>query len=371
MHIALDARMMGVGKTRGIGRVIEEMVKAMLEVDHEVRFTLVVRALTDSSFVDHPRVDHVVADIPWYSLKEQMQMARVLEDIRADLIHVPHWNVPLRLCKPFVLTVHDLLLLRQPASAKASTRGFFVRTIKHAAFQLVLKYALKNAERIFVPTKFVAEDVERLGKILASRIRVVGEGVTTFSNVDSSLCPTAPYLLYVGSAYPHKRLDVLIKGWKELSVRHPQHELVIVGEKDVFMERYVMQVEAEKIPRVRFLGRVTDAQLGGLYQKAHVFVFPSSHEGFGLPPLEALSLGCPVVASDISCLREVLPNEGVEWFREGDSRGMIHALERTLYDVAHAKERVRKEQSEIRRRHDWKMSAKAVVEGYRVAIEQK
>lgn len=369
MHIAFDARMMGAGNTRGIGRYIHETIQAALVVSHEIRFTLVVRALKDSAFVDHPRVDHVVADIPWYSFSEQFRLARVLEDIQADLIHVPHWNVSLRARKPFVLTVHDLLLLRQPASAKASTKGFLWRMGKQAAFRLAIHQNLKKARRVFVPTQFVAREVETAGHVSPDRIQVTGEGIAQFSAFDSTLCPTAPFLLYVGSAYPHKRVDLLLRAWESVSLKYPDMHLVIAGEKDLFMQKYEALVTRSGVPRVHFVGRVTDSQLAGLYAKAVLFVFPSSHEGFGLPPLEALALGCPVVASDIVCLREILPSQGVEWFREGSEHGMIEALERAL----HAPERMRDQaeaiKMQVRTQHSWQDSARALIEGYRMTIE--
>lgn len=408
MHIALDARMMGAKNTRGIGRYIEEIVRAVLEVDADIHYTLVVRELSASPFVGHPRVDHVAADIPWYSFQEQLSLSKTLTSIGAELIHVPHWNVPLALRAPFVVTVHDLLLLQQPASAKASTRGPLIRLIKHAAFRLVLRSALRRAKLIFSPTQFVKKDLERLGGVDPRKIVVTGEGITKFPEDDPSLCSTKPFLLYIGSAYPHKRLDLLLQAWNEIGSRYPNHELLIAGEVDAFMEKIKIEHERSRPPsvilnevrrseeslppptdrkgsfipsnsiqddekagqKIRFLGRVTDAQLAALYKRADAFVFPSSHEGFGLPPLEALSLGCPVVASDIPSLRETLPESGVAWFRDGDLHGMIRALETTLADVSGSKQAASSAQAWIRAHHDWKRSAKAVLEGYRASIEK-
>ncbi len=372
MHIALDARMMGAGNTRGIGRYIEETVRAVLEVDADIHYTLVVRELSMSSFIGHPRVDHVASDIPWYSVREQTSFSSILESIGADLIHVPHWNVPLRLRAPFVATIHDLLLLQQPASAKTSTRGPIVRFVKHAAFRLVLRSSLRRARLLFAPTNFVAKDIERLASIEVSKITVTGEGMSTFPEPDTSICSQNPFLLYVGSAYPHKRLDLLLEAWNEIAFRYPEHELVVAGEMDAFMKRCKEQNATRKNgQQTRFLGRVTDAQLAALYKQADAFIFPSSHEGFGLPPIEALSFGCPVVASDIPCLREVLPTSGVEWFRDGDLRGIIKALETMLKDGPSEKRAALSAKEWIRAHHDWKTSAKAVLKGYRASIENR
>ena len=372
MHIVLDARMMGAGNTRGIGRYIQETVRAVLEVNDALRYTLVVRHLSDSVFVGHPRVEHITADIPWYSVSEQLHMAGILEGLQADLIHIPHWNVPLLLKKPFVITIHDLLLLRQPLSAKISTKNFFIRWTKYSAFRFVIRQAVKRAQKIFVPTRFVAHEVEQLTGVPLSKICVTKEGVTNFPAVDRSLVPSQPFLLYVGSAYPHKRLDILLKAWQELSARHLDYKLVIAGEIDIFMKRIQRQaIQARNGDRIVFTGKVTDAELRGLYESATLFVFPSSHEGFGLPPLEALSLGCPVVASDIESLKEVLPLSGVEWFREGSEHDMIQALERGLSNLAATKQQLSHIRTDICAQHDWRDGAKEVMKGYHTTLDKK
>ncbi len=370
MHIALDARMMGAGNTRGIGRYIQETVRAALEVDHDLRYTLVVRSLEGTPFMGHPRVDHVTADIPWYSVQEQLRMAPILENIGADLIHIPHWNVPLCLRKSFVLTVHDLLLLRQPASTKTSTRGFVARTIKYAAFRSVIQRAIPKGERIFVPTAFTASEVEVLTGVAGEKMIVTGEGLTHFPSSDSRLCSTSPYLLYVGSAYPHKRLDLLVSAWSKLSSKYSQYDLLIAGEMDVFMKKIKHQMSnVTRSERIKFLGRVTDAELAGLYKRASLFVFPSSYEGFGLPPLEALSFGCPVVASNTPCSREVLPPQGVEWFRDGDEHDILRVLERALGGLSRLRMEAAATYEWVKKHHDWRASAKRLLEGYRATIE--
>ncbi len=376
MHVALDARMMGAENTRGIGRYIEETVRAMLQIDTSFRYTLVVRDLAVSPFVGHPRVEHVTTTIPWYSIREQLFFGKILERIGADLIHIPHWNVPLTLHARFVVTVHDLLLLHQAHSAKASTRGPMTRVIKHAAFRMVLEHVLNESRLIFVPTMCVAKDLEHTKNVPHSNILVTGEGVNLEKRGGPSHGPvfssTRPFVLYVGSAYPHKRLDLLLQTWQACVLMYPEHELLIAGELDVFMQRY--QAKNADLPdpeRVRFLGSVADAELVELYASADALAFPSSHEGFGLPPLEALALGCPVIASDIPCLREVLPDTGVEWFRDGDLHGMIRALDVVLHDVSSAKRAALSAKNWIRIHHDWKQSAQRVLAGYRSSIEKQ
>lgn len=364
MKIAIDARMMGPLQTRGIGRYIEELVRALIKSAPQHELILLVRDPKSSPFQDAKNVRHLKADIPWYGFEEQMKMTSLLKRAKADVIHFPHWNMPLGFSGKCVVTVHDLLLVHQPASAKASTRNPITAGIKRLGHRFVLRHALQEARQICVPSKWVAEDVRRLSPKAAHKIMVTSEGLSRFPAPDAERVPSDPFLFYVGSAYPHKRLDLLLEAWETLARRHPHISLIIAGEQDVFMERYRQAVERKNIPRVQFPGRLTDAELAAHLDHATEFVFPSSNEGFGLPPLEALSRGCPVVSSDSTCLPEILPTQGVFFFRDGDENDMIRAVETVLDPRSHARESAAQAASIVRQRYRWEETAKRTLEAY-------
>lgn len=368
MRIAIDARMMGPMNTRGIGRYVEELIRAMLPLAPDDQFILLTRNPEASPFLGIPNVEHLKADIQWYSLREQLEMPRLLRQASADVVHVPHWNVPLRFSHPhLVITVHDLILLHQPKSAKASTRGPIVSSLKTFGHRLTLRHAIHQARVILSPTNFVTEDIKHFYPSSASKIVFTGEGLSPLPLPDLARVPTSPFLFYVGSAYPHKGLDLLLDGWKELALRHPHLFLVLAGQEDVFMARYVARVHQEQIPRVTFPGRVTDSELAGFLSQAQAFVFPSTHEGFGLPPIEALSMGCPVVSSDSSCLPEVLPKEGVFFFRTGDKNDMIRAVDALLSQLAQARAAAQTVRSLIKEKYQWSKVAERTLEAYQRA----
>lgn len=369
MRIAIDARMMGPLVTRGIGRYIEELIRGMLsQIDDADRFVLLSRRPEDSPFLHHPKVEHIRADIPWYTVAEQVRMSSLFARAKADLLHVPHWNVPVLYRGPLVVTIHDLILRHQAASAKASTRHPLFAAIKRVGYRMQLADVMRKSRVLFVPTQFVAQDVQQLYPSTHDKVMVTGEGMSDFPPEDRSLVPTEPYLFYVGSAYPHKRLDVLLQAWKQISSAHPELHLVIAGEKDIFMQRYMAVTTQSSLPRVHFLGRVTDAALAALDRHARAFVFPSSQEGFGLPPLEALSLGTPVVSSDSTCLPEVLPKQGVVFFRDGDVNGMIAAIESVLREPDLLRAHAQEQSVAIRARYAWNDVATRTLAGYHRAL---
>lgn len=364
MRIAIDARMMGPLSTRGIGRYSEELVRALLEVAPEHRYVLLTRQPEASPFIGHLSVEHRLADCPWYGVKEQLVMPRLLREARADIVHIPHWNVPLGFRGPLVTTIHDLLLMHQPASAKASLRHPILSRLKQVGFRLSLRHAVSSSKIICVPTEDVAKDIASHFRIPSERLLVTGEGVSTLPLPDTSRLPDAPFFLIVGSAYPHKRIDTALAAWRTLSELRPDTHLVVAGEEDGFMARHVAQVYQERLPRVHFLGRVSDAELSGLYTKATLLLFPSSFEGFGLPPLEALSFGTPVVATDIPVLRETCPKDGVWFFQVGDADGMIRAIDQALADGSSARSAAQRGWQEVRLRHTWRGAAERTLDAY-------
>lgn len=351
MRIAIDARMMGAGNTRGIGRYIHETVEAMRLFAPEHEYVL----------LDPP--------IRWYTPAEQFKMPGVLAAARADVVWVPHWNVPLFYrAAPLAITIHDLLLLHQPASAKASTRGPLVAWMKRLGHRLVLENAVRRAAVILVPTETVRRDVAERFPFAASKLVITGEGITRLpANSDRSLTgnrqpATGNFLFYFGSAYPHKRVDLLLTAWRTLSESHPELSLVIGGERDVFMQRLMDEATRLNLPRVHFPGRLSDEELAMSLSRAVAHVHPSSFEGFALPSLEALSLGCPTVVAEIPLMKEVLPRNGVFFFKNGDASDMIRMIETVLRDPGAARELARRGGEEARRRHDWRAVAERTLE---------
>lgn len=350
MRLVIDCRMMGAGNTRGIGRYIEETLSAMkplLPKDWEVV--------------------ELDAPVRWYTFAEQTKWLTVIKQSKPDLLWVPHWNVPLLYRGPLAITVHDLLLLHQSASAKASTRNPLVALFKKIGHRLVLSRAMRQARVIFVPTHAVADDVAAFFPSAKSKILVTGEGLTALpapiEPKTSEALTGKKFLLYVGSSYPHKRVDLLLEAWKVIQKTHPEFHLVITGEHDVFLQRLLNLVRTQSIPRVIFPGRVTNAEIAWLFAQAELFVFPSSFEGMGLPPIEALSAGLPVVCSDIPVLKEVVPDQGVLFFRNGDKNDMIRAIEQALTNPDQLRRDAVAGGEQARLRHAWKDTARLTLEG--------
>ncbi|MFA5935553.1 MAG: glycosyltransferase family 1 protein [Patescibacteria group bacterium] len=367
MRIGIDARMMTPKASRGIGRYTEEMIRALLALAPEHRYVLVTQHAIHA-FSSHPSVETVVANIPWYGVQEQLRMPGVLRSLKADVIHVPHWNVPLLTHGDLVVTIHDLLLRHEPSSARVSTRRPLVAAVKRIGFRATVFATMHKANAILVPTDFVAEDIKRFYPFASKKIVVTGEGMGKHErfapHATDSRPPQSRYLLYIGSAYPHKGLDLLLDAWKDLELQHPELRLKIAGAEDVFMRRLKDDVRHRKLPRIDFLDYVKEEDLYDLYRDAAAFVFPSRFEGFGLPPLEAIQAGCPVVCSDAAALPEVLGPDAAFFFQSGSRTDILRAIETVLRDPVAAREKTARALPSLRARHDWKATAERTLAIY-------
>ena len=351
MRIGIDARFYGpVGK--GLGRYTQEVVDNIIRItnttaagevsDGEHNFDYVI-FLSPENFdeftVSYPGVKKVKLPCAWYSWQEQLIMPWYLWREKLDLIHFPHFNVPILAPAPFVVTIHDLILTHFP-TVRATTKQAWLYQLKNLAYRLVIFSALRRSRRIITVSQFTKADIVKQFKIAPEKIVVTYEGVANLAKGRDSLFVAKldsqetlaqyhiphNFLLYVGNAYPHKNLETLVKVFSHLRAAHPELRLVLVGKADYFYERVRAAARALNLWQagninspVIFPGYVPDAQLEILYAEARVYIFPSLYEGFGLPPLEAMAKGCPVVSSDRAALPEILGDAALYFDPESEA----------------------------------------------------
>ena len=319
MRIGIDARMYGptVGGG-GLGRYVEQLVMGLQKYNTEHRFVLFLKKENfDACRITNPLFEKRLADIHWYGLKEQYRFPALIEKEQLDLIHYPHWNIPLLCRTPFVVTIHDVILLEEPKSARITTRSPFHFWIKYVGYKLALARALQKSKNIVAVSHYTKKRLQKFFPALPEKkITVVYEGITTFANASTESLPTNitdPYLLYIGNAYPHKNLEVLLAAFTLFSKDHPDIQLVLAGRDDIFYKRLKDYAEGLSLAkhRIVFIPTPSDALVQTLFKHALLYVFPSRVEGFGLPPLEAMSHGVPVISSHASCLPEILQDAAV------------------------------------------------------------
>lgn len=363
MRIGIDARFFGpIGK--GLGRYTEKLIQHLEGIDHEHEYRIFLRRENfDTYQPKNARFTKILAPFTWYTLQEQLAFPRVLARERLDLMHFPHFNVPVRYRGPFVVTIHDLILTRFPTQ-RATTLGPLTYAVKRLAYRFVIRSALKRARRILTVTQYSKRQIlAHFPAIPDGKITVSYEGVDGLAQGKAHALPpgvSEPYLLYVGNAYPHKNLETLLEAFQQFLDDGGRAMLVFVGKSDYFYERLAAYASELGIAdRIHFAGYVDDAALAALYRHAAVYVIPSLEEGFGLPPLEAMAHGVPVAASRVSCLPEVL-GEGALYFDPKDRKDMAAALKRIFSDTVLRERLIRTAKTVVLPRYSWKSMAQEV-----------
>lgn len=370
MTIGIDARMYREGL--GIGRYLEQLIAHLLACESEHSYILFLRKRQMSAFRSpSPRIRTVRIDIPWYSLAEQLVVPLLLLRHKVDLMHFPHFNVPILYPGPFVVTIHDCIMLTIPASARSAvtTHNPAMHWIKHQAFRFVFANAVRRARMVITVSGAVREELVRRFGIERERTRVIHEAPTPLPRSTGSLPDEArqPYIFSAGNAYPHKNLERLVDAMIMFHGRHPDTRLIHAGQDDELTKRFTRMIEAKGAGSfVRHVGRVDDAILSMLYQSAVAFVFPSLIEGFGLPPLEAMRCGIPVCASDIPVLREVLGDAAL-FFNPRSINDILGALERICTDQPVRAALIERGYSQVSR-YSWERTAQATVQAYTEAL---
>ncbi len=297
----------------GLGRYVEQLIEQLKEIDTINEHVIFLKKeMYDTFELPNAKWKKVLADISWYGVEEQIKMPVIIKKEHVDLMHFPHWNIPLLYRGPFVVTIHDLIMFHF-SRMDATTHGRLVYWIKDMLHRFVVRSAAKRAKHIFATSEFTKQDIADTLYVDAKKISVTYQAPflnkqLSISNKQSVLetCSiTKPYVLYVGNAYPHKNLERLITGFQQVNKQWGDtHQLVLVGKKSVWYEKLEDAVGFDS--SIVFTGFVSDPELNVLYEHASLYAFPSLYEGFGLPPLEAMTHNIPVVSSSASCMPEVL-----------------------------------------------------------------
>ncbi len=335
MKIGIDARFYGPRTGGGgIGRYVAELVTHLQQIDAENSYTLFLRKENfHECVIKNPRFSKRLVDVPWYSIAEQRVLPREVAAAKVQLMHYPHWNVPIFTRVPFVVTIHDLILVEDPLSARATTKSAFVHGVKYVGFRTVLENAIHRAKHIIAVSDYTKQSVLRHFRVKSANVTVIHNGVTPPRDTSGAhlvgFGVYEPYVLCVGNAYPHKNLHAVVDAFAVFRSGHPDVQLVFAGRRDVFSKRLEAHAEKLGIPShsIRFVDTPSDDTLAGLYRHAMLFVWPSRIEGFGIPPLEAMTYGAPVAASNTTSMPEILGNYAT-YFDPDDVDALVAIMHR-------------------------------------------
>lgn len=365
MKTGIDCRLWN---QTGVGRYIRNLVLELSLIDKENQYVLFVRPQDAEQVrrqIKNPKFKIEMTDIRWHSLSEQLTFGKILNKHDLDLVHFPYFSHPISYNRPFVVTIHDLII-NHFSTGRASTLPLPFYYLKRFGYQKVLDHAVKNARKIIAPLNCVRDDIAKTLNVPNDKIAVTVEGC------DSSIVKgevsekvnevtKSPYFLYVGNAYPHKNLERLIEGFEKLNSN--KEKLVLVGKEDFFYKR----LRKKKYSNIIFLHDVTDAELFYLYSNSIAAVSASLMEGFGLLPLEAIGSGTIPLVSDIPAFREVCEDKAI-YFDPKDSGDIAKKLELVSGLNKEDREKIIKKGQELLKRFSWKKMAEETLKIYKTSV---
>jgi len=371
VRIAIDIRRM---TEFGVGTYIRNVVRTLGRLDHENEYFLIGSPTKVEEIGPlPPNFQTIPLLAAERSIQGYREFRNALKGLDCDLVHIPNlFSLPRALPCPYVMTVHDML---EHMSRAREQSGFWRSLYFHTT-----KRVLAGAARIFAVSNFTRNEIEKLFDIPPERIEVVYNAIDErflrghATAADRDLIArryqvTYPFLLYAGRVSPHKNVVRMIEAFSALKTElerdqaYPDLKLIIIGDDlsgNPDLRRTVVRSGVQN--DVRFLGFIPIEVLRIFYDEAKVFVFPSLYEGFGLPPLEAMVHGTPVVTSNVSSLPEVVGNAAVLVNPENVFE-IMRALHRVLMDQS-LRKRMKERGYQQAAKFSWETSVRRILDTY-------
>jgi glycosyltransferase involved in cell wall biosynthesis len=226
-----------------------------------------------------------------------------------------------------VVTIHDILW-HQIRGAKVTTLSPLKYHLKYQGYKMTVAHAVRRSRAILVPSNYVKQEiVSTYPRINPDKLYVTHEGISLQPSA-APIHPPNPYLVYVGSAYPHKNIDVILQALHRLKLRFK-----LVGSRSIFLDRIKLRAKtAGVIENIDFLGSLPDTELSQLLAHATALVHPSKSEGFGLTGLEAMAVGCPVIAAQATALPEIYGSAAL-YFDPNNADDLIAKVDMLTFDL--------------------------------------
>lgn len=380
MRIGIDVRL-ALGRRRGMGRALLNLLTHLSQIDKANTYFLYLdRADTQAVLPKASNFETRVFPPRLYPVWEQISLPLLSIKDKLQILHCPANTAPFLLPRgvKLIVTLHDVIFLKPLSEVPLSSSMY--QNLGRLYRRLCAAAIRKNADLVITVSKWSRQEIqERLG-IKADRIRVIYNGVDdVFFNISTDMTASvlrqlgidSPYILHLGAIAPHKNTAKAVEAF-HLLTQHTYYahiKLVIIGLSPDAARNLIpsLRENSQLLEKVIFLGYVDDHELACLYKGAELLLFPSLWEGFGLPALEAMACGTPVVASNRASIPEVTGGAAL-LVDPTKPEEISHGMQRILEDTALRSEIVR---AGIRRAMEfrWEIVAKQVLSAYREVLE--
>lgn len=387
MRIAIDARPASHTQPGGFKRYTEHLIRALVRSEPGANYLVYVdRALAQDFFAPVSNVECAIlpTHVPSVGViwREQVAIARQAKHDHADLVHFPANTSAWRLPCPTIVTLHDIIFWdERPALQDIAPAEKIKRYGMYLYGRWAAKAGIKNARRLITASEHSKREIVRCFGVDPQRCEVVHHGVSQeFQRVaDERILECVrdkfdlrkPYILGITSTSPRKNAQGLLGAYRALDpALQERYDLVLVWTHGLWKDQLDSQVQMQGLgARVKFVENVTNADLVGLMNLAATFVFPSFEEGFGLPPLEAMACGTPVIASNRSCLPEILGDAAL-LVDPADAHAIAKGIQDVLNNCALAQRLVERGYA-MAKRYTWERCARETIQVYQEAYRAR
>jgi glycosyltransferase involved in cell wall biosynthesis len=366
MRIAIDARMIKPGSMHGIARYVYELLRGLSEKSGRHEYLVLVNADTPLHEESWSSLfEFVEVKSGWISFREQIELPRVLKKHRVDLFHSPSFVAPLLVPCKMVMTIHDLNHLVLPQ---------FYTPFHQLYYKLFVRSCIQRSQYILTVSHFSKSEIERNLLLDGNKIFVTYNGVSELYKPEKDPEKLQyvreiyelpeEFILCVSSNKPHKNVQLLVKAYCYSDVQVP---LVLATPVDSSLLRLAETVG--KKHQIYFSKFIAEEHLPAIYSMTKLFVYPSTYEGFGLPPLEAMSCGAPVVVARSSSLPEVVGEHAI-FANPYDYQDIARALEKGVQDRKFVNQ-IMKDVDHHRSQFSWQSMVRQTIEVYDRCFDSK
>lgn len=326
MRIGIDARYIR-NKFCGAGRVSLNLIKALARNDSKNEYIIYTNDMRNLPIVDRPNFTEKKIGIPMYSLKDHLITYKIVKSDKLDIFHSQLMSFPLllKISAKKVLTVHDTMGAKYAWFYES--HGKVKKHFIHRYFKFLIKKSVGDADVIITVSNFSKDDITDFFNITNDKVKVVYNGVTyndftplspqeksdKFKYLKEKYAINKPFILYIGNFKRYKNIKGTLEGYAKYKRNNPQSDVILViggNDKNVIYPKALAQ-KLNINNDVCFINYIDEEDLPIIYAMSKLFIFPSIYEGFGIPPLEAMASGSPVLTSNATALPEVVGDAGI------------------------------------------------------------
>lgn len=361
-RIVIDARESG----ESTGRYVDELIRYLHVVQPKHEVVILTRAKR-VEFMKRiaPSFTVIETEFKEFTFAEQLGFRKQIQNLKADLVHFPAAQQPAWYRGETVTTIQDLttVYFRNP------TKNWFIFTVKRWVYKWLIKRVVKKSSAVIAISQYVKDDVVRFTGADPTKITVTYEAADEFEDAPEPVpgFEGKRYIMFNGRSLPHKNHRRIIEAFAKLAPKYPDLYLMLAGKKNASHDTFLALARQFGVgERVILTDWITDGQLKWAMQHTQAYIWASLSEGFGLPPLEAMLYGAPVVSSNASCMPEIL-GEAAHYFNPLDIEDMAAKISEVLDNQRLRQKLITKGKAQTKK-YSWQRMAEQTLAVYKQVL---